>query len=231
MNATRGKTTPASTAGSFNAHAGARSRVAAPAAEDLFQIAPHPLDNSRFPGYMTGRLVRPADRTIEEDVDVIFDPNGGRVGEVEYVRERLSAGGSVYGWRPVGTRFGLTDKGDAVANLLRKAAGRGLLPGTYLTASKSLEGVLWEPMPVEQVEREGIAADGYTVVTTRNGARRYVRDTGKTLAARGSRPPVAVFEVFEVTTEVAEVDGRSTIIGRPGEPDGQMFVPAERTLP
>ena len=230
MSTTRGKTTPASTAGSFNAHAGARSRVTAPACEDEFQIAPHPLNNRRFPGYTTGRLAARPDMEIDESVDVIFDPNGARVGEVEYVRERLSGGGSVYGWRPVGTRFGLTDKDDAVANLLKKSAGRGLQPGTYLTASKNLQGVLWDPMPAERAEREGIAADGYTIVFTTNGARRYVRDTGKTLAARGGRPAIAVFDVFEVTTEVGEIDGRATIIGRPGEPDGQMFIPADRTL-
>lgn len=228
---TRGKTTPASTGGSFSAHAGARSRVTAPDGEDEFQISPHPLNNRRFPGYTTGRLVPSPDMELDESVDVIFDPNGRRVGEVEYIRERLTGGGSVYGWRPVGTRFGLTDKDDAVANLLKKAAGRGLPTGVYLTDSKSLTGVMWATMPVEQAEREGIAADGHSIVVTPNGARRYVRDTGKTLAARGAVGPLAVFEAFEVTTEVAEIDGRSTIIGRPGEPAGKMFIPANATLP
>jgi hypothetical protein len=112
------------------------------------------------------------------------------------------------------------------------APGRVPKPGSYLSGKKALIGPTWEPMDPARADIHGLAADGFTVVESSGArARKYIRDTGRTLPANRTRPAVAVYDVYDVDTYVGEIDGRPTVLGRPSsDRTGEMFLLVERVL-
>lgn len=99
----------------------------------------------------------------------------------------------------------------------------------YMSDGKDLSSAFWRPMESGRAEALGYTTDGFQTVESPNGAVRYIRDTGRTLPETRTRPRVAVYETFEVDTYADDVDGKPTVLARPGARSGEMFVRADLT--
>ena len=73
------------------------------------------ISNKQLLGFTGRRTIPTGGAIIRKE---IFGPSGAYVGTVVYVRRRLPAGGSVYGWRPeCNTRARLTNQVGAIEAL------------------------------------------------------------------------------------------------------------------